>query len=121
MDRGAIFRVWVPLAFGLFALVVVFRRGPGPHDGVRWIGLILGLIGLAGVVTARYTLGNSFSVAARARALVTTGIYSRIRNPIYVSGCVLFAGVLLMVRTRWAWLILVPIVVMQTIRARREA
>jgi protein-S-isoprenylcysteine O-methyltransferase Ste14 len=73
------------------------------------------------VVLARYTLGRSFSVRAKATALVTTGIYSRIRNPIYVSGMFLIAGVCLIVRNPYLWLLLPAVAVLQTVRARREA
>src|ERR1035437_10186315 len=77
MDRGTILRVWLPLAGGLWGLGWVFQFGPGPHGLARLIGLLLGLIGLAGVILSRYTLGRSFSVAPKATALVTSGIYSR--------------------------------------------
>lgn len=121
MDRGSIFRVWLPLLVGVWGLIFVFRSGPGPHDGGRTTGLVLGLIGLGGVILARFTLGRSFSVAPRATALVTSGIYSRIRNPIYLFGLVFVAGVFLMLRLRYLWLLLVVVVIMQTIRARQEA
>ncbi len=79
------------------------------------------LIGLAGVFASRYTLGKSFSVRAKATALVTTGIYSRIRNPIYVAGAVLLIGVAIMLwKLYLLWLLLV-IVPMQIWRARRDA
>jgi protein-S-isoprenylcysteine O-methyltransferase Ste14 len=38
-------------------------------------------------------LGKSFTVTAQARKLVTTGLYSKIRNPIYFFGGVAFLGV----------------------------
>ncbi len=121
MHRGSILRVWLPLFAGLWGLPWVHLHGPGPHDGLRWIGLALGLIGLAGVILARYTLGLSFSVAAKAIALVTTGIYSRIRNPIYVFGVIFVAGIFLMLRKPALWVLLLVIIPMQIIRARREA
>ena len=74
-------RLWLPLVAGLWGLGWVFQSGPGPHALARLIGLLLGLIGLAGVILSRCTLGRSFSVAPKATALVTSGIYSRIRNP----------------------------------------
>jgi protein-S-isoprenylcysteine O-methyltransferase Ste14 len=123
VDRGSILRVWLPLALGLYALYFVFVHGPSPRDAVRWIGLALSLIGLTGVMLARYTLGRSFSIRAKATALVTTGIYSRIRNPIYVSGMIFLIGLIVMVRRIASGLVLLIIIVvpMQIIRARREA
>ncbi|MFZ3266767.1 MAG: isoprenylcysteine carboxylmethyltransferase family protein [Terriglobales bacterium] len=121
MDRGTIWRVWLPLVAGMWALVVIFRSGPGPHGAARWVGLVLGLIGLAGVIAARFTLGRSFSIRAKATALVTTGIYSRIRNPIYVSGVICLIGLVVMMGRPYLLAILLVIVPMQIIRARREA
>ncbi len=121
MNRGDIVRVWLPLCAGLLGLGYVFRYSPGPDNLTRWIGLCLGLIGLGGVILARYTLGRSFSVAARATELVTRGIYSRIRNPIYVSGMVFLVGLLLMWQQPYLWILLAVLIPMQMIRARREA
>ena len=121
MDRGAIWRVWLPLAGGLWALGWIFQYGPGPHGLARIIGLLLGLIGLAGVILSRYTLGRSFSIVPKATALVTSGIYSRIRNPIYVSGELFLAGVALILWKPALLLIMLVLVPVQVLRARREA
>ena len=121
MDRATIWHVWLPLAAGLWAFVFVFRSGSGPHGPARWIGLLLGLIGLGGVILARYTLGRSFSWAPRATELVTTGIYSRIRNPIYISGMICVLGMVLMVQRAAVLAIFLALIPMQIIRARREA
>lgn len=93
----------------------------GLWNAERWVGTILVLIGFGGVVLARYQLGRSFSVSAQARALVTAGIYSKIRNPIYVFGGVMIAGLLLMVHRPVLWILFVIAAIGQTLRARREA
>lgn len=121
MHRGSIFRVWFPLVVGSFVLAAVFKLGPGPHGVARLVGLAVSLMGFAGVIISRYTLGRSFSVAAKATALVTCGIYSRIRNPIYVSGVILIIGVAVMVWNAKVLAILLIIIPMQIIRARKEA
>lgn len=121
MDFATIRRVWLPLVAGSIVLGFVFQSGPGPRGLTRWIGLALALIGLAGVVVSRYTLGRSFSIVPKATALVTTGIYSKIRNPIYVSGMFAVAGMIVMAgrpRLFAFFLLLIP---MQFLRARREA
>jgi protein-S-isoprenylcysteine O-methyltransferase Ste14 len=121
MDRGTIWRVWLPLLAGLLALGFVFQFGPGPHGLARRLGLLLGLIGLAGVILSRYTLGRSFSIAPKATALVTSGIYSRIRNPIYVSGMIFLVGIVLILWRPELLIILLVLIPVQIIRARREA
>lgn len=121
MDRGTIWRIWLPLVGGLVALGFMFHAGPGPHGPARSVGLLLGLIGLGGVILSRYTLGRSFSVAAKATELVTSGIYSRIRNPIYVSAEIFFAGVVLILWRFELLIILLAVIPVQIMRARREA
>ncbi|MBV8050226.1 MAG: isoprenylcysteine carboxylmethyltransferase family protein [Acidobacteriaceae bacterium] len=70
---------------------------------------------------ARFQLGKSFAVTAQARQLVTHGLYSRIRNPIYVFGSLFIVGyILLLQRPRWL-LIFALIVPLQVWRSRKEA
>jgi protein-S-isoprenylcysteine O-methyltransferase Ste14 len=121
MDRGTIWRVWLPLVVGLLALGLIFHSGPGPHGPARSIGLLLALIGLAGVILSRYTLGRSFSIVPKATALVTSGIYSRIRNPIYVSGMFFVAGAALILWRFELLIVLLALIPVQILRARREA
>jgi protein-S-isoprenylcysteine O-methyltransferase Ste14 len=121
MDRGTIWRAWVPLILCASAIAVVFAKGPGPHGPARWVGLALAVIGLSGVILGRWTLGRSFSVRAKATALVTTGIYSKIRNPIYVSGVVFLVGAAVMVWRLEFLLALLVIIPVQILRARRES
>jgi protein-S-isoprenylcysteine O-methyltransferase Ste14 len=121
MDRGAIWRAWVPMIGGAWAIGLVFAKGPGLHGPARWVGMALAVIGLSGVVLARRTLGRSFSVRAKATALVTAGIYSKIRNPIYVSGEVFLVGAAIMVWRLEFLLALLLIIPVQILRGRRES
>lgn len=101
-------------------LWLIFSR-PGPWDLQRSIGAGLMVVGVCGIAAARYQLGRSFAIKAEARQLVTRGIYSKIRNPIYVSGIIEIAGVALALQRPILWLFVPPVVVMQIVRARREA
>jgi protein-S-isoprenylcysteine O-methyltransferase Ste14 len=103
-----------------FILWMVFSL-PGPWDWQRDVGVALMMVGTAGIVTARYQLGKSFSLTPQAHQLVTRGIYSKIRNPIYVSGGVMLAGFVLVLHRPVLWLVLLALIIMQTLRARREA
>jgi protein-S-isoprenylcysteine O-methyltransferase Ste14 len=100
-------------------LWLLFSR-PGPWDWQRCAGAALVVTGIAGVVTARYHLGKSFAIKAQAHELVTHGIYSKIRNPIYVFGAVAMTGFALVLHRPVFWLILAAIAVLQILRARRE-
>jgi len=121
MDRAPILHVWLPLIAGLWGLGAIFLFGTGPHGPARVIGLLLGLIGLGGVILSRHTLGRSFSVVPKATALVTHGIYSRIRNPIYICAEIFLVGVVLILWRIELLIILLVLVPVQILRARREA
>jgi protein-S-isoprenylcysteine O-methyltransferase Ste14 len=121
IERGAIWRVWIPLLAGLVGLGVIFRSGPRPHELTRLLGLFVGLLGLSGEILSRYTLGRSFSIAPRATALITTGIYSRVRNPIYIFGMIFIVGVILILRRLELLAIPLVLIPVQIVRARREA
>lgn len=110
----------VQLAAAVLLLWLVFVW-PSPWDLQRGVGSFLMVAGLAGVVAARYQLGKSFTIKAEARRLVTRGVYSRIRNPIYVCGVVMIAGLVLVLHRPTLWLVVLAIIIMQIFRAHREA
>jgi protein-S-isoprenylcysteine O-methyltransferase Ste14 len=70
---------------------------------------------------AHRQLGSSFTVRAEARQLVTRGLYSRIRNPIYVFGWILAVGLVTFLWIPLLYILLVALVPVQVLRARREA
>jgi protein-S-isoprenylcysteine O-methyltransferase Ste14 len=106
-------------ALAVLALLVAHVWGQ-PWTPVRIAGAVIGVPSLALLILARIQLGGSFSVRAKAQALVTHGLYSRIRNPIYVFAAVAVAGIILFVgapKLLWAMAALVPL---QIYRARNE-
>lgn len=102
----------------LLIFVVVW---PGPWNGQRLAGSVLLLIGMSLVFSARLQLGRSFSLTPQARKLVTHGLYSRIRNPIYVFGTLAIVGLCVILQRPYLWLLPLFVIAMQTARARREA
>ena len=105
-------------AMGVFWFLMTWS---GPWNVARYIGTGLVIVGISFIAIARYQLGRSFSVKAEAHKLVTNGLYSKIRNPIYVFGMVMIAGMILILGRPEGWLVLAAAIVGQTIRARREA
>src|SRR5260370_38590998 len=72
-------------------LWIIFTR-PGAWDLQGVVGTALIIAGIAGIATARYQLGKSFAVRAKAHQLVPHGVYSKIGNPIYVFGAVMLVA-----------------------------
>jgi protein-S-isoprenylcysteine O-methyltransferase Ste14 len=84
------------------------------------IGAVLVGISFPLFVVARWQLGSSFSVKAKASRLVTTGLYSRLRNPIYLFGGLFIVGLSLFLSPWGPLVVALVIVPMQVMRARRE-
>jgi protein-S-isoprenylcysteine O-methyltransferase Ste14 len=110
-----------------FAIIVVgailfFSQALGlPWTTERVFGLGIAMPSLLLVLTARVQLGRAFSVRAKATHLVTSGLYSRIRNPIYVFSCLFLLGIIIWADEPWFLLIFAVIVPMQIYRARKES
>ncbi|MGH9418313.1 MAG: methyltransferase family protein [Terriglobales bacterium] len=109
------------LAVVLVAVAVYLWRAPG----LTWTpwhiaGVAMVLPAFVLFVLARIQLGSAFSVQAKASRLVTTGIYARIRNPIYVFGGVMVAGAIIGLQRPWLLLIFLVLIPMQVLRVRRE-
>jgi protein-S-isoprenylcysteine O-methyltransferase Ste14 len=98
-----------------------WTQAPAAWTPLRLLGLCLAVAGFVLWTVARFQLGKSFAVTAQAKQLVTHGLYSRIRNPVYIFGSVCIGGyILLLDRPRWL-LIFVAIIPLQIWRARKEA
>jgi protein-S-isoprenylcysteine O-methyltransferase Ste14 len=118
MDRGVIITTFVPLmGIGL----LVHRYAAPPWTPLRIAGLVTLASATVALTIARLQLGNSFSVSPQAKKLVTHGIYSRIRNPVYVFGLFVLIGLILFIGQAYLFLLLVPVLILQIIRARAEA
>lgn len=92
-----------------------------PPTPLRIAGLALLMPSFLLLVLARIQLGRAFSVKAKASELVTVGLYSRIRNPIYVFGGLMIVGIILWAQRPIFLLIFVLLVPLQVYRARKEA
>ncbi len=101
-------------------IAVALHFGSMHWTGLKIAGAVVAGAGLLMLSVARLQLGASFAVKARAKKLVTTGLYSKIRNPIYVAGEVFLVGVA-MLSGWWLLLLLVgALVPVQWVRARKE-
>ena len=108
-------------ALAILVLLIWAVLWPGRWNVQRMLGTGLLVVGTAFVLLARVQLGSSFSILPRAKRLVTRGLYSKIRNPIYVFGTIAVAGMLLILQIPKLWIWLVVVVAIQIVRAGKEA
>jgi protein-S-isoprenylcysteine O-methyltransferase Ste14 len=103
------------------ALVFAWSERGVPWTAPRVIGLSIAIPSLLLLCLARVQLGKAFSVQAKASTLVTTGLYSRIRNPIYLFGAFTVAGIIIWTGRPWLFLVFAVLIPLQVYRARKEA
>ncbi len=118
MKAGNAYAHLILVLAGLTSLFIHFRGRP--WDTTRLLGIAILIPSLALWFLARIQLGRSFSVRAQARELVTHGLYSKFRNPVYLFGSLGILGVILYIgHLQWLWVfaLLVPL---QFFRTRKE-
>src|SRR4051812_14179098 len=91
--------------------VLLWQHPPAAWNASSITGVFLLIVGFILWTVARFQLGASFAVKAEARQLVTRGLYSKLRNPIYVFGSfVLAGGILVFGKPQWLliFLLIIP-------------
>ena len=91
-----------------------------PWTAWRIAGIAIAAPAFLLFVAARIELGRAFSVQAKATTLVTTGVYSRIRNPIYFFGAIFILGLIIWMGRPWLLLIFAVLIPLQVVRSRKE-
>jgi protein-S-isoprenylcysteine O-methyltransferase Ste14 len=105
----------------LLALTVAFIASRDlPWTPVRIAGAILAVPAFVLWFVARVQLGKSFSITPQAKELVTHGLYSKIRNPIYLFGSLLIASMLLYMGRPKLLVLFVVLIPLQLFRIRKE-
>lgn len=112
--------VVIPAIVALFYFLIPGVRSE-PLTTLRVSGLVMATIGYVLVVTARVQLGRSFSVRPKANELVSHGLYSLIRNPMYVFLDLMLVGVILLLNLPWVLLVVPILIIMQSVQAHRES
>lgn len=77
---------------GVFVLNIVFRNQFDGGFFLFIISILLVLFGATVWLVGKKTLGNFFTVSRHPRGLMTKGIYSKIRHPMYYGGILVYVG-----------------------------
>ena len=109
------------LLFMILVLTVVFMASRDlPWTPMRIAGAIVAIPAFILWFIARVQLGKSFSITPQAKELVTHGLYSKIRNPVYFFGSLFIAGLFLYIGRPWLLLLFVLLVPLHLFRIKKE-
>jgi protein-S-isoprenylcysteine O-methyltransferase Ste14 len=112
---------WIDLiSYLIYIAFLGFGIVAGLHNTLSFVALCLSIACAALWFVARWQLGSSFSVTAQARHLITQGLYSKIRHPIYIFGTLAFLFVVFALQGWPALIIWVIVISIQMVRVRRE-
>lgn len=89
-------------------------------DSQTVTGAALAIIAFGLAVLSRIQLGSSFSVTPKATDLVSSGLYSRLQNPMYVFIDITVVGIAIAAHNWYVLLLLVLMIPLQILNARKE-
>lgn len=109
MNRATKLKLIMPILYAVLATIFFVLTWPDVVKPNHYIGVCITFIAFALWIVARVQLGNAFSIGAKARQLVTTGLYSKLRHPVYYFSilAVLGSGVYI-----WSPFVFIPIVLL---------
>ena len=99
----------------VFVAAVIWRR-----DAPCILGSAIAVPSFVLWFVAKLQLGTSFTAKAEARALISHGLYSRIRHPIYLFASLALVGTALCLRSVYFSVYVVITIAAQLWRIRRE-
>jgi len=105
----------------IFVILIIFYNFlTRAWDIFHLIGLILIIFSLLLWLLAREELGTSFTLRPKAIKLVTTGLYSKFRNPVYLFSSIAVFGAVLPSRSLIQYFLFFILLVIQFVRIKKE-
>jgi len=109
----------VVLVFVFFFLRFYLVSGR-PLNIFSYTGIFLLVPSIILFMIARIQLGSSFQASAEANKLVKTGIYKKVRHPVYLFGIIFLLGIILVTQKFFLLIIWAIVIVLQITRIHRE-
>lgn len=104
----------------LFLVAIAYVIATWEKDWTHVAGISVALVSASVWITSRIQLGKSFAMAAQAKELVTKGLYSKIRNPMYVFSTLMVVEIIIALNYWYLYILVALLVGLQIYRARKE-
>ncbi len=112
--------LWLLLG-DVIIFVALFLFAVGHHwSKACLLGTLIAIPSFILWFVAKLQLGSSFTTTAQARELVTHGLYSRFRNPIYFFSSLAVLGIAICLHNAYFYAYLVILIAVQLWRISRE-
>ncbi len=116
MNSSTKIKLILPVLYTAFAVAFFVLTWPIAAGINHYAGVLATLVAFTLWIIARVQLGNAFSIGAKASQLVTSGLYSKLRHPVYYFSILAVTGIGVYI---WQPFVLVPIVLLVGLEAYR--
>lgn len=121
LTRSTLLKLLIPLLYAALAVIYCFtvlqQTSIQPH---HIIGSIVTLLAFTLWIIARVQLGNSFTIGAHAKKLVTVGVYSKLRHPVYYFSIFAIVGLAIFTWSIYMTILVILLIMIEIIRIRQE-
>lgn len=83
MTTNTKLKLLMPILYCTVVGTYIVLAWPERAGVTTYIGTVLVAVAFCGWIIARVQLGSAFSIAPRSKFLVTTGLYAKLRHPVY--------------------------------------
>ncbi len=83
LSRATKLKLLIPISYFIATLLYFFISWPSGLELHHVAGAIITVIAFIFWIIARVQLGNAFSIAPKSKFLVRSGLYSKLRHPVY--------------------------------------
>ncbi len=110
----------LPLLYAILAAAFFVYTFPDDVSAHHVIGVIVTGLSFALWIVSRVQLGNAFSLAPKSKFIVSTGIYSKLRHPVYYFSITAVLGLAVYSLNAFVFVALVALILVEIIRIRAE-
>tara|TARA_Y100000114_G_C11607402_1_gene253413 strand:- start:129 stop:602 length:474 start_codon:yes stop_codon:yes gene_type:complete len=112
--------ILIPILYAFISCLYFVLFWPKEVQITHLAGVVITTLAFTLWIVARVQLGNAFSVMPKAKFLVKSGIYSRLRHPVYYFSLLALAGIALFSMSWYVFALLAILTTIQRIRINKE-
>ncbi len=108
------YKLRIILALILLSILIItifFKNQFYSPEYLRIIGFIICTIGVIFIIAGILTLGEYFTTSITPKGLVTTGIYSKIRHPMFIGAILVYIGIVVIFQSIIGFLLVIFILI----------
>lgn len=121
LTRATLLKLVMPILYAAFAAVyflIVLQQTHLQFHHV--VGATMTALAFILWIVARIQLGNSFAIGAHANELVTSGLYSKLRHPVYYFSILAVAGIAIFTWNIFMTAPVVLLIMLEILRIQQE-